>query len=132
MVELNDAKKGDCNFVYKLRTLKEDKENYRSRDEISIEQHKIFWEINYKKYKMIKFKNEVIGYCGLVNGDYRFAVIPDYRGMGIGKKAVELCRDMIGDNKIFVMRENIASIKCFTHNGYEVVGESSNFLIMQK
>ena len=132
MITLRKAEPNDSTFVYGLRTNLSDEENYKSGCQITYQEHKHFWDKNFRYYKIILHKGRRVGYCGLVNKDFRIAIIPECRGKGIGKSVVKQCSDLIKDNKIYVMKTNKASLKCFLGNNYKIIDEKGEYYEIQK
>jgi len=113
----------DSLFVYQLRTDKRDRGSYLTRV-TSFEEHQNFWERNYHNYMILWLNNKRVAYFGLVNGDFRLAILREYRGLGIGKFIVEEAKTLIGSNPILITEENKASYNLFVGQGF-VVTEST-------
>ena len=79
----------DSQEVYNLRFLESDLGNYFNREVVTYKEHQKFWIENYMHYHIALMGVEFAGFYGYVNNDFRYAVVPKYRGQGIGKKLVE-------------------------------------------
>ncbi|WP_196757641.1 GNAT family N-acetyltransferase [Prochlorococcus marinus] len=112
---MNDALK-----VYNLRFLQSDLRNYFSQEVVTYKEHQSFWIKNYRHYHIGVIGVEFAGYYGYVNNDFRYAVIPKYRGRGIGKKLVADALRNYHIKTIRVIKTNLSSIKCLKKCGFKV------------
>lgn len=115
----------DSDFVFLLRTRTEDAKYYFTGSKIQKDTHEWFWLKNLKSYYIIEVDGLRVGFFGIVNSDFRFAVMPEYRGKGLGKLIVSYAYTNLGVRQVRVSADNQASIKCFSSNGFTVVRESS-------
>ena len=129
-IEYREATLADCRFVYELRTLKDDITKYEMTV-ATYNAHKNFWKKYFDSYKIISFENTVIGYFGMVEEDFRIAIIQSYRGMGIGSKVIEDNKSLLRDKLIKIAYHNKQSIRVFEKNGFCKTGEEQKFIIMK-
>ena len=73
----------------------------------------------------------MIGYCGIVNNDFRFGLIPEQRGKGLGKLIVQKYKSKLKGLDVYVHKDNKASIRCFESNNFMFTGKSGEFLIFK-
>lgn len=121
----------DVFFVYNIRNLACDRELYLSTHRISFIQHLSFWIRHWHEYKICWLGNTKIGYCGIVNDDFRFAVDLRYRGKGFGKEIIKQNIDSLSGKLIRVKIGNHPSAKSFTANGFTIVGQDETCLYLR-
>tara|TARA_Y100001933_G_C18604463_1_gene399435 strand:+ start:120 stop:536 length:417 start_codon:yes stop_codon:yes gene_type:complete len=112
---LNDAR-----FVYDLRFLLCDQNSYFTVKDIDFKRHCVFWEKHYKTYTIALQDDKKVGFYGFVDNDFRYAVIPEARGRGIG---LELISHAIKIDKLCeakVLKSNLPSLKCFNKAGFRI------------
>lgn len=123
MINVRRANFKDWEFVYMLRTLAEDSEYYFSGNDINVQEHLIFWRHNYKEYWIAEAQETAVAFYGLVNGDFRFAVLPCYRGHGIGSILIKHAIERHNLSQVVVDKNNAASISCFLKNNFYIAKE---------
>jgi len=108
----------DCEFVYRLRFYPDDLDNYFTSVISPLVAHRSFWVDNYSSYCVAECNGLRVGYYGVVNDDFRYAVVPSARGKGIGKGLImhAILKYDIRIAKVAV--NNFASIKCFLSSGF--------------
>ena len=108
----------DSKFVYRLRFDPDDLDNYFTSVIPPLVSHRKFWLDNYQSYCIAECNGLRVGYYGLVNEDFRYAVVPSARGKGIGKNLVThaILTEDIRIAKVAI--NNLASIKCFLSCGF--------------
>ena len=129
-LEYRNAGLNDCQFVYELRTLKDDKYKYE-KTVSTYKKHKSFWRKYYESYRIISYENAVIGYFGLVEEDFRIAIVENYRGRGIGSKVIEDNKKLLKNKIIKIASHNKQSIRIFEKNGFYKTREESRFIFME-
>ena len=116
-----NAKYDDAKFVYNLRFRIEDKKSYFTEKDIDFNSHCLFWSKYYTYYTIALINGQEVGFYGFVENDFRFAVVPEKRGEGIG---IQLIKNAISRHNLRqakIINSNYASIKCFEKAGFRVI-----------
>ena len=119
-ISFRPAEQRDARFVYDLRFRHQDSSCYFSNIFVSFEEHALFWEDNFKSYWIAEELSIRIGFYGIINEDFRYSVIPEYRGRGIGTYIVADAIKRLELRQVRVIAENISSIKVFRKNSFIV------------
>ena len=120
---ITPATLSDSDFVYSLRNRNEDQYCYFSGSNFTMLEHQKFWQVNYLFYWIATLDTLRLGFYGIVDGDFRFAVCPGHRGLGIGSKLIQHAITTSNLNTVRVAKNNLASIKCFLVNGFNLSAE---------
>lgn len=103
------------------------REGFVSQETISKEEHYDFMDKHSKDYYVLGFKmscdcciDTVVGFVGVVDGDIRFAIRPEYQGRGLGKKLLNFIKEKYPDAIGKVKINNSASSFAFTKAGFQV------------
>jgi RimJ/RimL family protein N-acetyltransferase len=117
-------------FVYQLRNNANDQKYY---GESGIEPlgHLRFWLKYWKDHTIYSLGEKKIGYSGIVKEDFRYAIIPQYRGQGYGKEIVRASLDRLTGKTVRVKRNNHASIRIFNSHGFTVTEEEEDWLLLE-
>jgi hypothetical protein len=117
-------------FIYKLRNNKKDQRYYGSK-KINPMEHIRFWLRYWKDHTIYSLGGIRIGYSGIVEGDFRYAVMPQYRGKGYGNEIVHNSLNRLTGKTIKVKRDNYASIRIFITQGFSIKKEVEDWLFME-
>ena len=115
-----DAKYDDARFVYDLRFRADDKDSYLTGKDIDFDSHCLFWSKYYTYYRIALSNERKIGFYGFVKSDFRYAVVPERRGEGIG---MQMIKDAISKHNLReakVIKSNLASLRCFEKAGFNI------------
>jgi len=123
---IRPAKLSDSEFVYNLRTRNEDSQFYLTGNKISKKVHVIFWQKHFSWYYILELDSVRVAFLGMVDSDFRFAVVPEQRGKGLGKLMVSYATKHLGVTQVKVSAYNYASLRCFCENGFTVVNQHSS------
>ena len=107
-------------FIRKLRNNREVNKGFVERDEISLVSHLEYMK-KYGKNYFICLKNKTpVGYVGVIEGDIRVAVSPEFQGSGAGtfmiKKIIEKNPNSFAKIKV----ENNKSISLFKKCNFKI------------
>ena len=120
-MELRKVTYRDWDFILETRNLCS--KGFINQKEITLEEHQAFMELNGKNYCIASVNGQDVGFVGIVCGDVRLAVNPDFSGNGYGAKMIGLFTDeLIKTRKrkavAVIKPENIASLKSFQKAGW--------------
>lgn len=119
--------------ILEIRNLTRD--GFVSQETITKEEHYKFMDKYVKDYFIIGYPlpcvsciDEVVGFVGVVDGDIRFAIRPEYQGRGLGKKLLNFIREKYPDAIGKVKINNSASSIAFTKAGFQVWFSDERFI----
>lgn len=127
---IRKAEQCDADFVYALRTRSEDRECYLTTVK-SKEVHRGYWELNHCAYSLVLKGAKRAGYFGLVENDFRIAVLPEFRGQGIGGYILEHVKCSLSDKTIRIVAENKPSLNLFLRSGFKVQEEVDGVILLR-
>ena len=125
-----NAKYDDAKFIYDLRFRVEDKNSYLTGGDIDFNTHCLFWSKYSPYYTIALCSGKEVGFYGFVEGDFRYAVVPEKRGKGIGIQLIRNAIDRHNLRQARVVNSNYASIKCFQKAGFKVTYEADHEYIV--
>lgn len=110
------------------------REGFVSQETITKEEHYAFMDKYSKDYFVLGYEmscgciDEVVGFVGVVDGDIRFALRPEYQGHGLGKKLLNFIKEKYPDAIGKVKLNNSASSFAFTKAGFQVWFADDQFI----
>lgn len=111
------------------------REGFVSQETITKEEHYAFMDKYSKDYFILGYPmpcvcciDEVVGFVGVVNGDIRFALRPEYQGKGLGSKLLSFIKEKYPDAIGKVKLNNSASSFSFTKAGFQVWFSDDQFI----
>ncbi|CAL66984.1 GNAT family N-acetyltransferase [Christiangramia forsetii] len=120
----------DCTLLFKWVNDEEVRKNSLDSQKIKWEEHKLWFnnKLNSSRCEIFIFENDnlpvgQIRYDKNTNGiwDIDYSIDKEYRGLGFGKRMVELSLSSVsGVKRAVVQRKNIASCKVFEKLGFEM------------
>lgn len=129
MIILRKAQSGDCHLLFQWINDRITRENSFQVEEISYEEHVKWFERKMKDSACQMFILVLDGKeAGQIRLDWEkeqgiisYSIAPDYRGMGLGNKILELVEEFAAGKELVgvVKKQNLASGKCFEKNGYD-------------
>jgi spore coat polysaccharide biosynthesis protein SpsF len=127
---LRPIKDEDCTLLFKWANDEDVRENSLDSRKIKWKQHKSWFNqkltSSFSKIFILEYNDLPVGqirYDLNANGiwDIDYSIDKNYRGLGFGRKMVELSLHKItGEKRAVVQSNNIASRKVFEHLGFEI------------
>ena len=105
-------------FVLELRN--KVKDMFFNTNTVTEEEHKLFMSKNYASYFVCVesvLGGMPVGFIGIVDGDFRFAVEPDYQGRGVGEFMLK--NFPIPVNTVKIKVENVKTRRFFEKRGFK-------------
>lgn len=105
-------------FIRELRNLPETRKYFGEERIISLIEHFDYMKTNSNFFKICLIKNKPVGYIRVLNKDVSIAVLPEYRGRGVG---VFMLNQVTRAGDVAEIRPgNPASIKVFKKAGFKL------------
>lgn len=114
-------------YVRLLRTNPRVSSGFISNSEITKEQQVQYMKVHGCNHRIVLLKNDPVGYFGVIDGDIRVCIHPDFQNVGVGKFAINECMKIWPNAYAKIKKENINSIKLFESCGFNL-----KYLIFEK
>lgn len=118
--------------ILEIRNLTRD--GFISQETITKEEHYNFMNKYSKDYFVIGYTlpcggmDEIVGFVGVVNGDIRFALRPEYQGYGLGKKLLLFIKEKYPNAIGKVKINNAVSSFAFIKAGFQAWFSDDQFI----
>jgi len=107
----------DYEFIRQLRTDPRTESGFLTKAVISPSDQIEYMSKHKDDYYVCYYNQLRVGYCGVIDNDIRFCVVPYYHGMGIGKFMLRHMKNLYPEATGRIKRENFGSIMAFQKEG---------------
>lgn len=107
----------DYEFIRLLRTDPRTEHGFLTKAVITPNDQLAYMFKHKNDYYICYYNQLRVGYCGVVDNDIRFCVVPYYNGMGIGKFMLRHIKNFHPNATGKIKRDNLGSIKAFQKEG---------------
>lgn len=119
-------------FVRLLRTDNRTSSGFITQTEITTEQQIEYMKTHHDCYRIALSESVPVGYVGVVDGDIRVCVHPEYHRQGVGKFLISFAMTFWPDAEARVKVTNQASQRLFESCGFTTKHIIDNLRIMRK
>ena len=125
-MELVDCSAKYWDFVRLLRMDERVSHGFIDTSKISKEDQERYMSKHSSCYRVCLIDGNPCGYVGVIEGDIRVCVHPEYWNKGVGKFMIKKCRDIWPDSFAKVKVDNEASMALFLSCGF-----TPSFMILE-
>ncbi len=115
-------------FIHRLRFHPDNVDGFVDSKPVTEKQQQEYMSKYGDCYKICLMDNKPVGFAGIVDGDIRIAVCPEYKKKGIGLFMLMGMADIMHTAK--VLRKNKASLNLFLKAGYTVYEADEAFFYL--